>query len=224
MSASCIIGVLLISTATFADTVTLRDGTILHGTVLRMDADSFELRVGESQETYLRSRARLIEFESSSQSGASPGAGTGPGSGPATIAAGTRLVVKLTAFIDSAHEPIGQVFSGRLEEPVSEGARLLVRMGAPVLLQLQSVSSARQPNLRLQLIGVRLDQAWANVDVPTEVSAVPPDARLDELPRSQLAGDRVFAPSSTTLVFTLGTATSLSAPRTLKHSNQTASR
>jgi hypothetical protein len=148
-------GGVLIWTAALAqaapgDRVTLLDGATLHGSVTHLDADGIEVAQCGSRTTYLRSKVRSIEFnpmEAAPKGGASMAACAiaAMATRSATLAAGTRLVVKTSRPIDSTREPIGQVFGGSIAESVSQGELLLIRKGAPALLQLQSVQHQGLP-------------------------------------------------------------------------------
>jgi hypothetical protein len=153
--------------AAAADGLEFNDGTRLTGRVDRLDADAVELNICGSRRTYLRAAVRSIEFSSAAvqcreESPVPPG-----------LAAGTRLVVKLSRPIDPAVDPVGQVIGGSLEQPVSRGDRLLIRKGAPVLVELQPArDAAEQAPPVLHVTAARLDSGWARIDAAADGDAL----------------------------------------------------
>ncbi len=59
-----------------------------------------------------------------------------------TLAAGTRLQVRMTDGIDSRTNTVGQTFSGTLDSPLVHGNRVAVPAGSPVTVLLTNASSA----------------------------------------------------------------------------------
>lgn len=157
-----------------ADSLLLARGARLTGMVGRVDADGVELVSCGSRRMYLRTAVQSIEFNSAS--GVCP-----KGSMDAEeVAAGARLLVKLSRQIDPVRDPVGQVIGGSLEQPLSIGDRLLIRAGAPVLLQLQPALEARDAinaagaaerrPMALHVTAVRLDSGWISLDATDEAS------------------------------------------------------
>ena len=177
----------LLSLPASAGTLRIDDGTTVSGTLISADAQSVEWDRCGVRTTYARSRVRGIEFEPTAPCVSDAVHAT-------TLTPGTRLHVQLSASLDSANEPAGQVISGTMQEPVLDGAQLLIRAGAPVLLRLQIAPDRfGRPATTLQLTSVLRDRRWCVVDPALELAD-----RREVVPE---AGESIQVPSSATLVF-----------------------
>ena len=138
------------------DRLTLTEGATLWGQVSRIDADAVELTHCGTRSTILRAAVRSIELspvEGKCESRTAAAA--------AVLATGIRLVVKPSRPIDAAREPVDQIFAGSMQEPVVQGEQLMIRRGAPVLLQ-ETAGGV------LHITDICLDHGWVHIDVPAD--------------------------------------------------------
>lgn len=202
---ACALAGLAMVAAAAADEVRLRDGTIVGGNVLAVTATTLELDHCGVRESYLRSEVAGMGFAPGACADAAPDAA----SARDTLPPGTAIVVTLRSPIDSGNEPVGQVFQGRVRDAVLQGPRVLLRQGAPVLLELRAGGRDDTSGaLGLWLTAIRNGADWTTmapalpVDAArTRAAAGAREAADDAL---SLSGPRLVMPVVAPLVFVAG--------------------
>jgi hypothetical protein len=157
--------VLLAASATFADTLTLRNGRVVNGTYLGGTSRQVRMEVGNQVETFNVSDVASVTFQSgqpasatstSSSSTASSTAATrrqtessgnvfrpettptpaGTAAAARDIPAGSELVIRMIDSVDSEVNRVGQTFAASLDEPVMVNGQTVVPRGSDVLVKL----------------------------------------------------------------------------------------
>ena len=170
-----------------ADTLRLKDGTVLQGTFLGGSAREVRFDNGENVRTYPVDQVRGIEFQSGS-SGNRDSSSEVPRmirrSGPldsdsrpsysesrpayndsqsygAEVPAGTMITVRLIDTVDSRSAQLGQTFAASVDEPVMSDGQTLIPRGSDVVLKLvedhQSGRIAGETVLGLALASIRVN-------------------------------------------------------------------
>ena len=124
--------IILFSVASPAETLTLRDGSIIRGKLQSMDAQEVRIERCGRVEQYAREGVKSIGLESA-DGGEACGASSQPN---VELPAGMRIALRILDYIDSQREPIGQVFRARLEAAIEVDGRILVSRGSPIILGL----------------------------------------------------------------------------------------
>ena len=156
---------LVLATAGFADTVTLRSGRVIHGTYLGGTARQLRVDTGDRVETLDVGDIVRIEFgdyapapapAASSDDGRPrlrraqpdsqptilrPDDDAAPAPPPAPRAlvelpAGTNLVVRMIDGVDSDVNRVGQTFAASMDQPVTMGGETIIPRGADVVIKL----------------------------------------------------------------------------------------
>ena len=156
---------LVLVTAGFADTVTLRSGRVIHGTYLGGTARQLRVDTGDRVETLDVGDIVRIEFgdyapapapAASSDDGRPrlrraqpdsqptilrPDDDAAPAPPPAPRAlvelpAGTNLVVRMIDGVDSDVNHVGQTFAASMDQPVTMGGETIIPRGADVVIKL----------------------------------------------------------------------------------------
>jgi hypothetical protein len=170
-----------------ADTLRLKDGTVLQGTFLGGSAREVRFDNGENVRTYPVEQVRGIDFQSGSSSSnrdSSPevprlrrAAPVDSDSRPSysesrpayndaqsyggEVPAGTMITVRLIDTVDSRSAQLGQTFSASVDEPVRSNGQTLIPRGSDVVLKLvedqQSGRIAGQTVLGLALASIRVN-------------------------------------------------------------------
>jgi len=157
-----------VSTA-WADTLELRNGSLIKGKFMGGTASEISFQVGSSTQSYNTSDVRAIGFDSattaSGQSNTPPAGGPGNASQASamsptfvTIPAGTRITVRTIDGIDSTKNHVGDRFEASLEEPLMADGQIVVPKGADVYGRLaeskESGTFTGRSDLQLELTGV----------------------------------------------------------------------
>jgi hypothetical protein len=155
---------LVLATAGFADTVTLKSGRVIHGTYLGGTARQLRVDTGDRVENLDVGDVVRIEFgdfapapvrDASSEERprlrrAQPGSqptimrpDNDPPPPPAAarresveLPAGTNLVVRMIDGVDSEVNRVGQTFAASMDEPVTMGGETVIPRGADVVVKL----------------------------------------------------------------------------------------
>jgi hypothetical protein len=155
---------LLLAGASYADTVTLRDGRTILGSFLGGDARTVRVAVGDRVETYSIGDVTSIRFEGGSASSAAPveqprvlrpepaaesrpeprltRRDDAPTAQPAPAAQqmipnGTVLTIRMVDSVDSERDSVGKTFRASLDEPVMDpSGNTMVPRGADVVVKL----------------------------------------------------------------------------------------
>jgi hypothetical protein len=207
MSRICIAVILLSPLGVFAETFVLRGGGAVNGKLLGMDSHEVTIEHCGSVERFAREDVTSIRLESSP---AEPNCDAAPAS--LELPQGTSLSIRLLDFVDSRHEPSGQVFRAMLEAPVKAGDRIALSSGARAIVRMIDAGSSSHPRLMLEIVGVQLARGWARIDPAAAkdsfIGAVD-QISLRETPSSVpdgeeiiLEGQRIYIPSNTVLTLT----------------------
>jgi hypothetical protein len=157
---------LILATAGFADTVTLRSGRVIHGTYLGGTARQLRVDTGDRVETLdvvdvvriefgdfapapardasSDERPRLRRAQPDSQptilrpdDDAAPAQATPPlPHASVELPAGTNLVVRMIDGVDSEVNRVGQTFAASMDQPVTMGGETIIPRGADVVVKL----------------------------------------------------------------------------------------
>lgn len=157
---------LVLATAGFADTVTLRSGRVIHGTYLGGTARQLRVDTGDRVETLdvvdvvriefgdyapapardasSDERPRLRRAQPDSQptilrpdDDAAPAQATPPvPHALVELPAGTNLVVRMIDGVDSEVNRVGQTFAASMDQPVTMGGETVIPRGADVVVKL----------------------------------------------------------------------------------------
>src|SRR5258708_16158283 len=153
--------IILFSVAAPAETLALRDGSIMRGKLQSMDAQEVRIERCGRVEQYAREGVKSIGLESA-DGGEACGASSQPN---VELPAGMRIALRILDYIDSQREPVGQVFRARLEAAIEVDGRILVSRGSPIILGLvEKGGTMTQPRTALDLVGVQLDKRWARFE------------------------------------------------------------
>jgi hypothetical protein len=164
--------VLLASMIARADSLELKNGSLINGRFVGGSENEISFQVGSSVQKFNRSDIVSIKFESDAAvSDTSHGRGHVPLNGsenvegasqqtPAsvTIPAGTRISVRTIDSIDSGKNHVGDRFQASLEEPLIVDGNVVIAKGADVYGRLaeskESGTFSGRSQLRLELAGI----------------------------------------------------------------------
>jgi hypothetical protein len=120
-----------------ADTLVMRDGTRVEGTVVGIAARTITFRHADGvSRRYFTSQVEALEFLSAER--ANPGAVRGH---RIVARAGTEFVVRTMEAIDSRHAGADQLFSAIVEQDVASDSSVVIPRGSSVQLMIRQVSS-----------------------------------------------------------------------------------
>ena len=168
-----IVGLCVAVVAARADSLELKNGSLIKGKFTGGTQTSISFQVGSSVQSYDVADIRSLRFESEAQ-GASPSAPSKQPSMPSsiekeknevakssssfTIPAGTRISVRTIDSIDSTKNRVGYRFQASLEEPLSVDGDVVVPKGTDVYGRLdeskETGTFAGRSQLKLQLTGI----------------------------------------------------------------------
>ena len=159
----------------WADSLELRNGSLIKGKFMGGTASEISFQVGSSLQSYSLTDVRSLKFDSEVPAG---GAGVQPDSPSAdewgkasdasatsvayvTIPAGTRISVRTIDGIDSTKNHVGDHFQASLEEALTVDGKIVVPKGADVYGRLaeakESGTFAGRSQLQLELTGILID-------------------------------------------------------------------
>jgi hypothetical protein len=138
IASAMILCVVSLAAIASADTLILRDGTRVEGTVLGIAARTITFRHADGvSRRYATSRVESLEFLSAER--ANPRAVSGR---RLEVLAGTELVVRTVGRIDSRTAGADQIFSALVEREVrNDSDRLLIPVGSTAQLLIRQMSS-----------------------------------------------------------------------------------
>ena len=162
-----IVALCVAAVAARADSLELKNGSLIKGKFMSGTQTSISFQVGSSVQSYDVADIRSLRFESEAQ-GASP---SGPSkhssieqnevakSSPSvTIPVGTRISVRTIDSIDSTKNRVGYRFQASLEEPLSVDGNVVVPKGADVYGRLEGSKETGtftgRSELKLELTGI----------------------------------------------------------------------
>jgi hypothetical protein len=135
-----------------ADTLIMRDGTRIEGTVVGIVERTITFRRTDgSSRHYQTSQVEALEFLSPE-----PRYSRGFGGGGLVVPAGSELLVRTVESIDSRNADVDQLFSALVEEEVIDGSdRVIVPEGSSAQLIIRHVSSGGQTGSPEMVLDVR---------------------------------------------------------------------
>jgi hypothetical protein len=193
------------SIACCAETIVLKSGASITGTLVEMDARQVALKRCGRIEYYAREDVRSIQMQGVETDSTC--------SKPAKLElpSGSLIHARMTDHVDSFREPRGQVFLATLEQPITIDGRTVLPKGLRLLVKLIELNSGTEDVVQtLDLIAIELRRAsW--LDLARSDSQQPLTAASLEIPQADIAvrGSRVLVPSKTQLIFALKRAVSL---------------
>jgi hypothetical protein len=173
------IGICAPTLCAFADTLELKNGSVIKGTFIGGSEAQISFRVGSTVQHYPVADIASLKFDSegaptAGENGFAPRpqpnyAAQVPAAAPVsttqpapvttgdriTVPTGTRLTVRTVDAIDSDRNQVGDKFAATLDQPLYVNDLLVIPKGADVYGRLGRLSAAeREP---------QLEQAWARV-------------------------------------------------------------
>jgi len=161
----------MVAVAAHADSLELKNGSLIKGKFMGGTQTSMSLQVGSSVQSYDVADIRSLRFDSDAQ-GTSPSVPSKQPRGlsatgedevaksvpSVTIPAGTRISVRTIDSIDSTKNQAGDRFQASLEEPLWVDGNMVVPKGADVYGRLdeskETGTFAGRSQLKLQLTGI----------------------------------------------------------------------
>lgn len=161
-----------------ADTLEMKDGSIVHGKYLGGSEFNVRFMVNNKVEYYATKDILTLSFDSSTAAApkaaspaaapaaAAPAASAAPASRPTsssslTVPAGTVISVRMIDGVDSTTNQVGDQFHASLENEIVVDGRIAAPKGADVYGRLGTVKSAGtiqgQSQLELELTGIRIN-------------------------------------------------------------------
>src|SRR5882762_1783767 len=172
LSCGLVIVVCLVGTITFADSLELKNGSLIEGKFVGGTDSEISFQVASSVQKYNLADIAAVEFDSGKaaadlptrpDSSLSSEQRTGDHAGPKapmyfTIPASTRISVRTIDSIDSAKNHVGDRFQASLDEPLMVDGSVVVPKGADVYGRLaeseKSGTFTGKSQLRLELTGI----------------------------------------------------------------------
>jgi hypothetical protein len=166
-----IVALCVAAVAARADSLELKNGSLIKGNFMGGTQTSMSFQVGSSVQSYDIADVRSLRFESEAE-GASPALPSKQPSTPSsieqnevaktsssvTISAGTRISVRTIDSIDSTKNHVGYLFQASLEEPLWVDGNKVVPKGADVYGRLdeskETGTFAGRSQLKLELTGI----------------------------------------------------------------------
>ncbi len=166
-----VMGLCLASAVAWADSLELKNGSLIKGKFMGATESEISFQVGSSVQQYNISDIASIKFDSERTAGemptrpsVAPSSATGMASQPGTttgyvaIPAGTHLSVRTIDGIDSTKNHVGDRFQASLEQPLIVNGNVVVAKGADIYGRLaESKTSGTftgRSQLRLELTGI----------------------------------------------------------------------
>jgi len=152
--------------AALADSLELKNGSLVKGRFMGGDHNSINFQVGSSMQTYNVGDIRDLRFDSEPEGASLPAAGKQRESLSAaeayvTIPAGTTISVRTIDAIDSTKNHVGDRFQASLEEPLIVDDKVVAAKGADVYGRLEASKSTGtftgRSELKLALTGIVVD-------------------------------------------------------------------
>lgn len=166
-----IVGLSLAALAARADSLELKNGSLINGRFIGGTQASISFQVGTSVQSYNVADIRSLQFDSEAQgtshsipskqpiTPSTMGEDEVSTSSPSvTIPAGTRISIRTVDAIDSAKNRVGDRFEASLEEPLWIDGNMVVPKGADVYGRLEESKETGtftgRSQLRLELTGI----------------------------------------------------------------------
>jgi hypothetical protein len=168
-----VLAMALVASAAVADSLELKNGSLIKGKFMGGNQDSINFQVGSSIQSYSVGDIRALRFDSEPEgAGVSvPSDGQSYGSVPVieaakpfsyvTIPVGTKISVRTIDAIDSATNHVGDRFQASLEEPLIVDDHEVAAKGADVYGRLEESKKTGtftgRSELRVALTGIVVD-------------------------------------------------------------------
>ncbi len=169
-----IVALCVAAAAVRADSLELKNGSLINGKFMGGTQTSISFQVGSSVQSYDIADVRSMRFESGAEGTPPPVPSKQPSapssiekdevakiSSSVTIFAGTRISVRTIDSIDSTRNRVGYRFQASLEEPLSIDGNVVVPKGADVYGRLdeskETGTFAGRSELKLELTGIVVD-------------------------------------------------------------------
>jgi hypothetical protein len=146
-----------------ADSLQLKNGSVIKGKFLGGTPTEITFQVGSSVQRYEVVEVVSLNFESETRSSDVPSNEdrANETTSSVTVPAGTRLSVRTIDAIDSAKNHIGDRFEASLEEPVTVNGRVVIPKGANVYGRLEEAKTSGtftgRSELRLALTEIEVN-------------------------------------------------------------------
>ncbi len=169
-----IVALCVAAVAARADSLELKNGSLIKGEFMGGTQTSISFQVGASVQSYDIADVRSLRFDSDAQ-GTSPSVPSTQPTAPSaiekdevaktsssvTIPAGTRISVRTIDSIDSTRNRVGYRFQASLEEPLWMDGNMVVPKGADVYGRLdeskETGTFTGRSELKLELTGIVVD-------------------------------------------------------------------
>ena len=127
-----------------ADSLQLKNGSLIKGRFLGGTGAEIRFQVGSSVQRYQITDVVSVEFESDTRVSETPSERdrANETTGSVTVPAGTRLCVRTIDAIDSTKNHIGDRFEASIEEPVTIDGSIVVPKGASVYGRLEEAKTS----------------------------------------------------------------------------------
>jgi len=165
-----VIALSVAAVAARADSLELKDGSLIKGRFVSGTQTSISFQVGSSVQSYNLADIRSVEFDSQAQTASPPIASNRATMRPsteeevakplrlATIPAGTRISVRTIDAIDSTRNRVGYRFMASLEEALSVDGKVVAPKGSEIYGRLEGSEEtgafAGRSRLKLELTGI----------------------------------------------------------------------
>jgi hypothetical protein len=188
------------------ETIILKNGASITGTLVEMDARQITLKHCGRVEFYARQDINAIQMDTPDKPEACPAKPK-----KSELPAGFAIRVRMTEYVDSRNEPKGQVFLAKLEEPIFMSGRTLVPAGGRALVKLIELSGGDENPIRtLDLIAIELGRStWAELAEKNSGEPVTTAEVDSDQPDLAIRADRVLVRSNTSVRFVLKRSVSL---------------
>jgi hypothetical protein len=165
-----IVALCVAAVAARADSLELKNGSLIKGKFMEGTQTSISFQVGSSVQSYDITDVRSLRFDSEAQDASPSGPSKQPSvpsslekdevarSSSVTIPAGTRISVRTIDSIDSTKNRVGYRFQASLEEPLSVDGNVVLPKGADVYGRLEGSKETGtftgRSELKLELTGI----------------------------------------------------------------------
>ena len=174
-SCGVVFAVCLLAPLTLADSLELKNGSLIRGKFMGGSENSINFQVGSSIDSYNVGDVRSLRFGPEAQKDPDPLSSLGQQNAASavangdhgknstfiTIPAGTQLVVRTIDAIDSTKNHVGDRFQATLEEPLNVDGNVVVAKGADIYGRLEEAKEtgtfSGKSELKLELTGIVVD-------------------------------------------------------------------
>jgi len=183
---------LTVAVVGWADTVTLRNGSVVQGTYLGGTARQVRIDTGDRIQTLDVDSITRIEFTAPAPTAAAPPpppppppavresnilrpesaeSVPPPSPGSVELPAGTNIVIRMIDGVDSEVNRVGQTFAASLDEPVILNGQTVIPRGADAVVKLtDSKDSGKltgRAELTLDLVSVKVNGRMVDINTQT---------------------------------------------------------